>query len=57
MAEWQLKAEDIYAGVMVVDFGLTVFRVAVTADFEAYTPILERAQLDRIRRLNRSEPG
>ena len=34
MGEWDLKAEDIYADVVVVDFAIAAFRVALTADFE-----------------------
>jgi hypothetical protein len=48
MAEWELKAEDIYAGVMVVDLALAVFRLALSADFDGYVPIRERDELDRI---------
>jgi hypothetical protein len=51
MVEWELKAEDIYAGVIVVDFGLSVFRVALSADFELYAPVLAPDELDVMRRL------
>jgi hypothetical protein len=52
MTEWELKAEDIYAGVTVIELALAVFRVALSADSEAYAPVLARGELDGIRRLD-----
>jgi hypothetical protein len=57
MAEWELKAEDIYAGVMVVDLALAAFRAALSADHEAYAPILGGDELDGIRRLDERDRG
>lgn len=51
MVEWELEADDIYGAIMIVDLALTVFRVAVSSDFEAYTPIRELSELDGIRGL------
>lgn len=45
MVEWSLRADDLYAGVMVVDLALAQFRVALSGDFELYTPITELKQL------------
>ena len=45
MAEWELEADDAYAGVMVVDLATPAFRVAISSDFETYIPIVELAQL------------
>jgi len=49
MAEWSLEAEDLFAGVMVVDLALAQFRLVVSGDFERYTPITELEQLGSIR--------
>jgi hypothetical protein len=57
MAEWELRAEDIYAGIMVVDLALAVFRVAVSADFETYAPVLDLSEFDAIRRVAEPHPG
>jgi hypothetical protein len=45
MAEWSLRANDLYAGVMIVDLALAQFRVALTGDFERYTPMTDTEQL------------
>ena len=39
MAEWEFEADDLYAAVMIVDLALARFRVALSSDFELYTPI------------------
>jgi len=48
MSEWDLEADDVYAGVMVVDLATPAFRVALSADFEMYVPVLETVGLERI---------
>jgi hypothetical protein len=45
MVEWSLRSDDLYAGVMVVDLALAQFRVALSGDFELYTPVTELRQL------------
>jgi hypothetical protein len=45
MSEWSLRADDLYAGVMVVDLALAQFRVALSGDFELYIPVTELKQL------------
>jgi hypothetical protein len=45
MAEWSLRADDLFAGVMVVDLALVQFRVALSGDFELYIPVTELKQL------------
>lgn len=52
MIEWELEADDLYAGVMIVDLATPAFRVAMSADFETYVPVLQRAELQRIRALD-----
>jgi hypothetical protein len=52
MIEWELKAEDLYAGVMIVDLATPAFRVAMSADFETYAPVLQLADLQRLRALD-----
>jgi hypothetical protein len=51
MADWQLGADDLYAGVAVVDLATAVVRVAVSGDFEAYRPITGLAELTDLRAL------
>jgi hypothetical protein len=48
MIEWVLEADDIYAGVMVVDLATPAFRVALSANFDTYAPVLEPVQLEAI---------
>ena len=45
MAEWSLAAEDLYAGVMVVDLARGECRLALSNDFEQYAAIVELAAL------------
>ena len=45
MADWSLEADDLYGGVMVVDFALAAFRVALSGDFELYSPVTNLEQL------------
>jgi hypothetical protein len=45
MAEWSLRADDLYASVIVVDLALAQFRFARSGDFELYTPVIELEQL------------
>ena len=49
MTEWELEADDLYAGVMVVDLALAQFRLALSSDFDLYTPISSLAQLATLR--------
>lgn len=49
MADWSLEADDLYAGVMVVDLALAQFRLALSSDFELYTPISNLEQLTSLR--------
>jgi hypothetical protein len=45
MAEWELQADDLYAGVMVIDFAASAARVALSDDFDSYWPLLDLAEL------------
>ena len=45
MAEWKLEADDLYAGVMVVDLASSVAHTAVSGDFENYLPVRELSGL------------
>jgi hypothetical protein len=49
---WEFEADDIDTGVLVVDLATPAFRVALSANFETYTPVLERADRETIRRLD-----
>lgn len=46
MSDWSLTAEDLYAGAIVVDLALAQFRLALSGDFQLYTPISKLDQLD-----------
>jgi hypothetical protein len=45
MAEWSLQADDLYAGVMLVDLTTPLYRLALSGSFEQYTPVTDRGQL------------
>lgn len=45
MVDWSLRAEDLYAAVIVIDLALAQFRAAVSADFETYQPITRLDEL------------
>jgi hypothetical protein len=45
MAEWEFEADDLYAGVMVVDLALDTARLAVSSDFESYRPLRDLSEL------------
>ena len=47
MLEWSLRADDLYAGVMVIDFAASTWRVALSGDFETFEPIESLVELDR----------
>jgi hypothetical protein len=57
MVEWELEADDIYAGVMVVDLATPAWRLALSADFEIYAPVLEPGQLEAIGWLDEATTG
>jgi hypothetical protein len=58
MAEWDLRAEDLYAGVMVVDLAGATARVVLSADFETFVPLSDLAELSDVRRLTTpARPG
>jgi hypothetical protein len=49
MADWSLEADDLYAGVMVVDLASARFRLSLSGDFELYTPVGNLDQLASLR--------
>ncbi len=51
MAEWELEADDLYAGVMVVDLASSIARTAVSSDFEDYTPLGDLSELQALKAL------
>ena len=51
MAEWSLQADDLYAGVMLVDLASPLYRLALSSNFEHYTPVSDLAQLASLRGL------
>ena len=52
MIEWGLDADDLYAGVMVVDLATSAFRLALSGNFESYVPVLHLEQLSSLHALN-----
>jgi hypothetical protein len=55
MGEWDLEADDVYTGVMVVDLAAAAFRIALSADFETYEPVTDLVELETIRALDDGE--
>jgi hypothetical protein len=51
MSDWALEADDLYAGVMVVDLAAPTYRIALSGDFERYSPIADLALLRTLRGL------
>jgi hypothetical protein len=52
MTDWALEADDLYSGVMVVDLAASVYRIALSADFETYVPVFDITQLASLRKLD-----
>jgi hypothetical protein len=52
MSDWELEADDLYAGVMVVDLATPEYRLALSGDFESYAPVTDGAQLAALRALD-----
>ena len=52
MIEWELEADAIFAGVMVVDLATPAFRVALSANLNTYAAVVEPVQLEAIRWLD-----
>jgi hypothetical protein len=48
MQEWELEADDLYAGVMVVDLATPSVRMALSAGFESYAPVESLEQLESL---------
>lgn len=48
MAEWELEADDLYAGVMVVDLAAGAARLAVSGDFDLFVPTESLEQLQTL---------
>lgn len=51
MAEWSLQADDLCAGVMLVDLASPFYRVALSSNFEHYAPVIDPAELASLRLL------
>lgn len=51
MVEWSLQADDLYAGVMLVDLASALYRLALSGNFEDYTPVTAPAELSSLRGL------
>jgi hypothetical protein len=51
MAEWSLEAEDLYAGVMVVDLASPLYRLALSSNSEHQTPVTDTTALVSLRAL------
>lgn len=53
IAEWSLQADYLYAGVMLVDLASPQYRIALSGNFEHYTPVTDLAELGSLRGLER----
>ena len=51
MAEWSLQADDLYAGVMLVDLASPLYRIALSSNFDHFTPITASSDLWSLRGL------
>ena len=56
MADWSFVADDLYAGVMVVDLALAQFRTALSGDFNLYVPVTGLEQFAALRWLDEPRP-
>ena len=45
MANWELRSEDVYGAVVLVNFAAMAYRAALTRDFVHLHPVVEHAQL------------
>jgi len=48
MAEWSLQADDLYAGVMLVDLATPLYRLALSSNFDHYTPVTAQSELSSL---------
>jgi hypothetical protein len=55
--DWELEADDLYAGVMVVDLATPSYRIVLSSDFETYQAVASTAQLEVLRALDRDSPS
>lgn len=51
MAEWSLQADDLYAGVMLIDLASPLYRLALSSNFEHYTAVADPVELASLREL------
>jgi hypothetical protein len=51
MSEWSLRADDLYAGLMLVDLTTPLYRLALSSNFEHYTAVADLAELASVREL------
>jgi hypothetical protein len=51
MAEWSLQADDLYAGVMLIDLTTPLYRLALSSNFEHYTAVTDLAELASLHEL------
>ncbi len=54
MTEWEFEADDLCAGVMVIDLALDLARIAVSGDFESYLPVRDLSELQGLASFVRS---
>jgi hypothetical protein len=55
MANWDLRAEDVYGSVVLVNFAAMAFRAAFTADFQQLQPVRDLEQLGDLRWLGQPQ--
>jgi hypothetical protein len=54
MGEWALRSEDVFGGIMVVNFADIAFKVALTNDFARWWPV---RSLDELADLDQLDPS
>ena len=54
MVDWSLTADDLYAGVIVVDLARAEFRLALSHDFDTYKPVVDLGDLASLAWIERS---
>jgi hypothetical protein len=45
MANWELRSDDVYGAVVLVNFAAMAYRAAFTADFQQLQPVRDLEQL------------
>lgn len=55
MSEWGVASEDVYGGIVLVNFHDLAYKVALTSDFANWSPVEQIKQLEQLDWLERGE--